>query len=693
MVPLVNGSSVVCLPETDVDSFYRYLEVYEPTWYVAAYTIQSAILDRAASHRSAVERSRLRFIRCSSGRLDPRIQEGLERTFRAPVIQQYSASETGAITCNPLPPAARKKGSAGVPVVNQVKILGSNGSFLPTGQEGEVVVRGPAVFDGYLDDPDANEAAFTNGWYRTGDLGRFDADGFLTISGRVKEIINRGGEKVAPTEVEAVLARHGAVQQAHVFGIPHPTLGEEVVAAVVLRESASTDETELASFTRKRISDFKVPRRIYFLDAFPLTPTAKVDTDALARACESMERAPSSAVAETSLEKRLALVWRDVLGCDRIGPAEDFFLAGGDSLKAAELLLRVGSELGVDLPADSIYGNASTVAGMARAITVRTIEGPVSRPGKRAIASLDDVVTAATLLGLTPIALLLPRRMRSSFARAVARAHITFRGSQAHRLEGAVANLEAPKTAKEVELAFLSGVYHDIILTLREHVPGRRHPKINLRGREHIPRGRGAVVWSPSATFSGLVSKKALNAAGVPLVSLRSAAHPYSGTRLGMSILNPVRTRVENRYLTDSVSLFERRGSRALRELSSHLDRGRVVVIAANGAEGEPVEAPFLGGTLKLALGAPTLALLQDVPLLPLFTIPREDGDFEVVVEPPLDPGSHGSTRDRASAMARRYTELLETYVRKYPSVWRGWFAQNTWEPSEDPAVVETCAQ
>lgn len=693
LVPLVNGSSVVCLPKTDVSSFYRYLELYRPTWYVAAYTIQNAILEESASHRSAIERSCLRFIRCSSGWLDPRIQEGLERTFRAPVIQQYSASETGAITCNPLPPAERKNGSAGVPVVNEVKILGSDGSFLSTGEEGEIVVRGPSVFDGYLDDPEANEAAFVDGWYRTGDLGRFDADGFLTISGRVKDVINRGGEKIAPTEVEAVLSEHTAVQQVRVIGVSHPSLGEEVVAAVVLRRGAAVDETELARFAREKLSDFKVPRRIFFFAAFPLTSTAKVDTKALVRACEERRRSPSSDVAATSLERKLTLLWQRVLGCDRIGPNDDFFLAGGDSLKAEEMLLQVSTELGFDLPGDAVYGDASTIAGMADLLSTDPVDSPTAAHPQRPRVNLDDLVTIATFLGLAPVAWLLPRRTWTSIAKTVARAHITIRRSRARRLQAALPHLETPVTAETIELDFLTGLYRDIMLTLREHVPWRGRLEPAFRGGEHLAAGRGAVLWSASATFSGLMSKKALKAAGVPLVSLRSAVHPYSGTRLGMRVLNPVRTRIENRYLAGSVSLVAGRGSRALRELRAHLDEGRLVVIAANGAEGEPLKMPFLGGTLKLALGAPTLALLHGVPLLPLFTVPDDDGGFEVVIRPAIHVPSGGALRDRAEEMARRYAELLEGYVRKHPSVWRGWFAQNTWEPSEDPAVVETSVQ
>ena len=711
LVPLINGSAVVCLRDFSVHSFFESLDIYRPTWYTAGYTLQYAILREAESYRSVVERSRLRFIRCGMGRLEPGIQLELENLFGAPVIQQYSASEASGIACNPFPPAHRKPGSAGIPAINDVAIMGSNGSFLPTGEVGEIVVRGPTVFDGYLDDPEANEVAFRNGWFRTGDLGRFDADGFLVISGRMAERINRGGEKIMPTEVEAVLAEHSAVGEVKVFGVPHATLGEEVVAAVVLRDGQSITEEELKGFTRSRLSPFKVPRQIFFLESFPLASTNKVDARALARACESLGVSKSSEAdsirdaSASSVESRVAGLWGEVLGCDRTARSENFFLLGGDSLKAVELLLWVASEFGVDLPVHSIYDEASTVAGMADAIerklakatneTASTDAGlnqVAAKPGwddshgsgsARRAATFGDLVTVLTLLGLAPVAWLLPRKVWPSISRACARAHIMARGSRAQTLEVAVPNLDVSISAEELELRFLSCVYEDVIMTLRELWPRDWNPEIRLHGGEYLKAalgaGRGAVLWSCPFIFSGLIYKKAMKKAGLPLVSMRSHVHPYSSSRFGMRVLNPVRTRVEDRYLEDCVLLYDGRGGSALRDLAAHLERNRLVVIAANGSEGSPLAIPFLGGTLNLALGAPTLALLHDAPLLPLFTVPDRSRGFDVIIERPLDCGSSGRTDRRAGDMARRFAQLLETYVRRYPTVWRSWFAQNTW--------------
>jgi len=712
LVPLINGSAVVCPPE-GVDSFFKYLDVYRPTWYTAGYTIQNAILREAEAHCSIVEESRLRFIRCGTGRLDPKVQRGLETIFRAPVIQQYSASEASGITCNPFPPAVRKPGSAGIPVINEVAIMDSNGSFLPTGEEGEIVVRGPSVFDGYLNDPEANEAAFVNGWFRTGDLGRFDADGFLMISGRISDQINRGGEKILPAEVEAVLAEHGAVGEVKVFGIPHASLGEEVVAAVVLSDGASATDAELKRFAARRLSHFKVPRRIFFLESFPLGLTNKVDTKALVRACESLRASESVGtvsgqdVAGSSVETRVAGLWREILDCEGITTGEGFFIRGGDSLRAVELLLLVKSEFGVDLPVNTIYEEASTIAGMAGTIERQLAStigettsshaevDRVSRPpwessprtqsAEHPAVTLGDLVTALTLLGLAPVAWLLPRKAWLSISKWCARAHIVVRGSRAQRLEIAVSNLDVSVSAKELELRFLSGVYEDTIMTLRELWPRDWQPEIRLHGKEHLQAaldaGRGAVLWSCPFIFSGLIYKKAIKDAGLPLVSLRSHVHPYSGSRFGMSVLNPVRTRVEDRYLEDPVLLFEGRGGSAFQELGKHLDKNRLVVIAANGSEGAPLAIPFLGGTLKLALGAPTLALLHDVPLLPLFAVPDDAGGFDVTIEPPIGSGSNRATSCKASEMTRCYAQLLETYAKRYPTVWRSWFTQNTWSP------------
>src|SRR5262249_22899187 len=191
------------------------------------------ILAAVDRHRDVIAKTSLRFIIAGSGRFDRKTLTGLEAAFAAPVVEAYSMSETGNLTSNPLPPRVRKQGTVGLPMFNEVRVVDESGATVGPNQQGEVMARGPGVFDGYLDDARANTDVFVDGWFRTGDLGCFDDDGYLTLTGRVSDVIHRGGEKIGPLEVEAVLAQHPAVAQACVFGVPHPSLGEEVAATVV----------------------------------------------------------------------------------------------------------------------------------------------------------------------------------------------------------------------------------------------------------------------------------------------------------------------------------------------------------------------------------------------------------------------------------------------------------------------------
>jgi acyl-CoA synthetase (AMP-forming)/AMP-acid ligase II len=201
----------------------------------------------------------------------------LAEVFGAPVIESYGMTEASHQMCsNPLPPGQQKPGIVGLPAGPEVAIMDDDGTFLPQGAIGEVVIRGPNVTLGYEANPDANAKAFTNGWFRTGDQGMFDQDGYLMLTGRLKELIKRGGEQVSPLEVDGVLSEHPAVAQALTFSIPHPMLGEEVGAAVVLREGMGCTERELRDFAAKTLADFKVPRKVVFLTEIPKGATGKL---------------------------------------------------------------------------------------------------------------------------------------------------------------------------------------------------------------------------------------------------------------------------------------------------------------------------------------------------------------------------------------------------------------------------------
>jgi acyl-CoA synthetase (AMP-forming)/AMP-acid ligase II len=192
---------------------------------------------------------------------------------------------------NPLPPRSRFSGCVGIASGPDVAIMGDDGSILPSGELGEIVIRGRNVTAGYEANPDANAKAFTNGWFRTGDQGTIDQEGYLRLTGRLKEIINRGGEKISPLEVDTIIMDHPAVAQVVTFGVPHDKLGEEVAAAVVLREGAACDEKELRAFIAGRVADFKVPKKILFMVEIPKGATGKLQRIGLAEKLGLVEKA------------------------------------------------------------------------------------------------------------------------------------------------------------------------------------------------------------------------------------------------------------------------------------------------------------------------------------------------------------------------------------------------------------------
>jgi acyl-CoA synthetase (AMP-forming)/AMP-acid ligase II len=278
------GASVYCPPGFNALKFFGWLDDSAATWYTAVPTMHQTILARAERNRDVIERRRLRFIRSSSASLPPQVMQALEMAFGCPVLESYGMTEAShQMASNPLPPAARKPGTVGRSAGPEVAIQGAGGETLPAGQAGEIVIRGENVTAGYANNPAANAEAFRNGWFRTGDLGFLDAEGYLTISGRLKEIINRGGEKITPREIDEVLMDHPSVAQALAFAMPHDMLGEEVAAAVVLREGQEASERELRDFVARHLADFKVPRRIVLLQEIPKGPTGKLQRIGLAR--------------------------------------------------------------------------------------------------------------------------------------------------------------------------------------------------------------------------------------------------------------------------------------------------------------------------------------------------------------------------------------------------------------------------
>ena len=283
---LAAGASVWCAPGFDALKFFGWMKDARPTWYTAVPTMHQAILSRAERNSDVIAATPLRFLRSSSASLPAQVMRALETTFGAPVIEAYGMTEAAhQMASNPLPPRVQKPGSVGIAAGPQLRIAHEVENRLIDGT-GEVVICGPNVTPGYENNPDANAKNFFmqdgQRWFRTGDQGALDADGYLSLTGRLKEIINRGGEKISPLEVDGVLMDHPAVMQVITFATPHPKLGEEVAAAVVLREGQSATEREIRDFAATRMADFKVPRRVIILDDIPKGATGKLQRIGLA---------------------------------------------------------------------------------------------------------------------------------------------------------------------------------------------------------------------------------------------------------------------------------------------------------------------------------------------------------------------------------------------------------------------------
>lgn len=268
---LASGGSVIVPPRFSASDFWKLFREHRATWYSAVPTIHQVLLERADS--DGAPHSGPRFVRSCSAPLAPTILTKLEDRFGAPVIEAYGMTEAAhQVASNPLPPLPHKPGTVGIS--SEISIINENGQHLEANARGEVVVRGPNVMRGYRNNSEANAAAFIDGWFRTGDIGVIDNDGYLALTGRIKELINRGGEKISPAEVEAVLLEHPAVAEAAVFGVPDPKYGEEVSAAVVLRGAASAQELQI--YCRTRLADFKVPKLIHLVSAIPRNAIGKV---------------------------------------------------------------------------------------------------------------------------------------------------------------------------------------------------------------------------------------------------------------------------------------------------------------------------------------------------------------------------------------------------------------------------------
>ena len=274
--PLLSGGSVA-FPESpsrlDLREWFASLQ---PSWLSAGPTMHRAIFEKVQLDEDKPIRHNLRFAVSGGAPLPLEIQVGLQSALGIPVLEHYGATEAAQISTNLPPPGPAKVGTCGMPDPDTVMIMGENGARPAPGDWGEILVGGPTVIAGYLNAPELNKVAFVDGWYRTGDIGSIDEEGFLTLHGRLKEVINRGGEKISPMEIDVALLRHPDVAEAAGFAVPHPRLGEDVAAAVVLRPGAAATPDELRHFLGTQVAWFKVPRRITIMQDLPKGSTGKV---------------------------------------------------------------------------------------------------------------------------------------------------------------------------------------------------------------------------------------------------------------------------------------------------------------------------------------------------------------------------------------------------------------------------------
>jgi len=375
LVPLLLGGSIA-VPANPND-VTEWISDLHPTWFWASPTFLQGMVDRYRTGTSHKLEHSLRFVLSGASVLPEIVRAQFEATLKVPILEVYGSSEAGIMSANSAPPAIRKPGTVGHFDPNELAIKdNSTGVLLPTGTVGEIVVRGPSVMPGYINDENSDHTSIEDGWLGTGDLGFVDSDGFLTIVGRIKELINRGGEKISPYDIEKVLHSHASVQEAAAFAVPHPRLGENVAAAVVLRSGALTTAAELKTFLRKHLASSKVPQQILMMPAFPKGATGKVLRSQLSMATSNQVDLFEPPV--DPLEIQIADIWRRVLKRTDIGVDEDFFKAGGDSLQAIQVLLEI----------ESLTGQRIPEAELSSALTIRDLVAVVVRGTPKSVESV-----------------------------------------------------------------------------------------------------------------------------------------------------------------------------------------------------------------------------------------------------------------------------------------------------------------
>jgi len=369
------GASIACMPGFYVTKFFGWVDEFSPTWYSAVPTMHQSILNRAKDNIETIKNFSLRFIRSSSSSLAPNIMSDIEDNFGVPVIEAYGMTEAShQMACNPLPPGIHKPGSVGLPAGPQIGIMAENQpEFLPAHSVGEIVIQGDNVTLGYLNNDEANAKSYTKGWFRTGDQGYLDDDGYLFITGRIKEIINRGGEKISPREVDEVVLAHPGIEQVLTFAVPDEVLGEDVGIAIVLKDENIT-EREIKRFAAQKLTPHKVPNYVKILSEIPKGPTGKLQRIGLAKKLgfeevrkDEIKTTRTFISPRNDCEKTICRVWQKILNIPEAGINNPFRSLGGDSMLATLVHLELEAIFGVHISLVDLY-EAETVEEQAKLI-------------------------------------------------------------------------------------------------------------------------------------------------------------------------------------------------------------------------------------------------------------------------------------------------------------------------------------
>jgi acyl-CoA synthetase (AMP-forming)/AMP-acid ligase II/acyl carrier protein len=378
--PLLTGGTVAFPADASKFDYLEWFGSLKPTWYSSAPTLHRLIFDQIQSKADAKTGHLLRFVLSGGAPLPRNVLEGLQQTLGVPVVEHYGSSEAAQIAANLPRPKCSKLGTCGIPWPGTVMIVGEDGQPLPPGEQGEILVGGPTVTSGYLNAPELNRMSFVNGWFKSGDIGSIDSEGFLTLHGRKNDLINRGGEKISPIEIDEALLRHPAVAEAAAFPVPHPRLGEDVAAAVVLRAGMTTSSVELRKYLHGQLASFKVPRKIVFRDQLPKGQSGKFSRRLLIGSLEEKSTAGTETAAQqqitapqliddasvdSALTNQLTEIWKRLLKVENVSLDDDFIEKGGDSLLAVEMLAELEWLTGKTIP-DSLLFEARTIRQLAR---------------------------------------------------------------------------------------------------------------------------------------------------------------------------------------------------------------------------------------------------------------------------------------------------------------------------------------